>query len=65
VQHLTQEVAKGATEGQDMNIYEIGLLMCGWLFSCVWFYTMGVSAGYTDGRRAVRQQVEQANKVRA
>ena len=65
MQHLTQEVAKGATEGQDMNIYEIGLLMCGWLFSCVWFYTLGVSAGYTDGRRAVRVQIEQANKVRA
>jgi hypothetical protein len=52
-------------EGQFMNIYEIGMLMCGWLLSCVWFYTLGVNAGYTDGRRAVRQQIEQANKVRA
>jgi len=52
-------------EGQFMNIYEIGMLMCGWLLSIVWFYTLGVNAGYTDGRRAVRQQIEQANKVRA
>jgi hypothetical protein len=48
-----------------MNIYEIAILMTGWLGTCVWFYTLGVNTGYTDGRRAVRQQVEQANKVRA
>jgi len=52
-------------EGQVMNIYEIAFLMLGWLASCVWFYTLGVNAGYTDGRTAVRQQIEQANKVRA
>jgi len=48
-----------------MNIYEIGILMCGWVLSCVWFYTMGINTGYTDGRRAVRAQLDQANKVRA
>jgi len=48
-----------------MTIYEIGFLMLGWFASSIWFYTLGVNAGYTDGRRAVRQQVEQANKVRA
>ena len=48
-----------------MSIYEIGIMMCLWTITSVWFYTMGVNAGYTDGRRAVRQQVEQANKVRA
>ena len=48
-----------------MTIYEIAFLMLGWFASCGWFYTLGVNAGYTDGRRAVRQQVEQASKVRA
>jgi hypothetical protein len=48
-----------------MTIYEIAFLMFGWFASCGWFYTLGVNAGYTDGRRAVRQQVEQASKVRA
>ena len=65
MQHLTQEVAKGATEGQDMNIYEIGLLMCGWVTSCVMFYTMGVNTGYIEGRKAVRKFYEQRDKVRA
>lgn len=53
------------TGGCIMNIYEIAFLMLGWFASCVWFYTLGVNAGYTDGRTAVRQQIEQANKVRA
>jgi hypothetical protein len=48
-----------------MNAINIAFLMLGWFASCVWFYTLGVNAGYTDGRRAVRQQVEQASKVRA
>ena len=65
MQHLAQEVAKGATEGQDMNIYEIGILMCGWTISCVWFYTMGVNTGYIEGRKAVRKFYEQRDKVRA
>jgi hypothetical protein len=48
-----------------MNIYEIGILMCGWTISCVWFYTMGVNTGYIEGRRAVRKFYEQRDKVRA
>jgi hypothetical protein len=48
-----------------MTAINIAFLMLGWFASCVWFYTLGVNAGYTDGRRAVRQQVEQASKVRA
>jgi hypothetical protein len=48
-----------------MSALNIALLMLGWFASCVWFYTLGVNAGYTDGRTAVRQQIEQANKVRA
>jgi hypothetical protein len=47
-----------------MSIYEIGILMCGWVISCVWFYTLGINTGYTDGRRAVRMQLEEAKKVR-
>ena len=48
-----------------MNIYEIGLLMCGWFASVVWFYTMGVNTGYIEGRKAVRKFYEQRDKVRA
>jgi hypothetical protein len=48
-----------------MSAINIAFLMLGWFASCIWFYTLGVNAGYTDGRRAVRQQVEQASKVRA
>jgi len=48
-----------------MNIYEIGILMCGWVISSVWFYTMGINTGYIDGRRAMRKHYEQRDKVRA
>jgi hypothetical protein len=48
-----------------MSIYEIGILMCLWTLSCVWFYTMGVNTGYIEGRRAVRKFYEQRDKVRA
>jgi hypothetical protein len=48
-----------------MSALNIAFLMLGWFASSVWFYTLGVNAGYTDGRRAVRQQIEQAAKVRA
>jgi hypothetical protein len=48
-----------------MTIYEIGLLMCGWFLSSVWFYTMGVNTGYIEGRKAVRKFYEQRDKVRA
>ena len=48
-----------------MNIYEIAILMTGWVLSTVWFYTMGVNAGYIEGRKAVRKFYEQRDKVRA
>ena len=48
-----------------MNIYEIGLLMVVWLATVVLFYSMGVDAGYKEGRRAVRKFYEQRDKVRA
>jgi len=51
--------------GSNMNIYEIGLLMVGWLSTVVLFYSMGVDAGYKEGRRAVRKFYEQRDKVRA
>ena len=48
-----------------MTIYEIGLLMVAWSLSIVFFYSMGVDAGYKEGRRAVRKFYEQRDKVRA
>ena len=48
-----------------MTALNIAFLMLGWFASSMWFYTLGVNAGYTDGRRAVRQQIDQASKVRA
>jgi hypothetical protein len=47
-----------------MTALNIAFLMLGWFASCVWFYTLGVNTGYTDGRRAVRMQIEEAKKVR-
>jgi mannose/fructose/N-acetylgalactosamine-specific phosphotransferase system component IID len=51
--------------GGIMTIYEIGFLMVGWSLSIVFFYSMGVDAGYKEGRRAVRKFYEQRDKVRA
>ena len=51
--------------GSNMNIYEIGLLMVGWLATVVFFYSMGVDAGYREGRRAMRKFYDQRDKVRA
>lgn len=51
--------------GSNMNIYEIGLLMVGWLATIVFFYSMGVDAGYKEGRRAMRKFYDQRDKVRA
>jgi hypothetical protein len=48
-----------------MDIFEIGLMMIGWAFSCVWFYTLGVNSGYVEGRKALRKHYEQRDKVRA
>jgi hypothetical protein len=47
-----------------MSIYEIGILMCLWTLTSVWFYTMGVNTGYIQGRKAVRKFYEQRDKAR-
>ncbi len=47
-----------------MTIYEIGLLMVGWTLTIVFFYSMGVDAGYKEGRRAMRKFYDQQDKVR-
>lgn len=47
-----------------MTIYEIGFIMLGWLATAVIFYSMGVDAGYREGRRAMRKFYEQRDKVR-
>jgi hypothetical protein len=47
-----------------MSIYEIGFLMIGWGTSVVLFYSMGVDAGYREGRRAMRKFYDQRDKVR-
>jgi hypothetical protein len=48
-----------------MNIYQIGMLMVGWLGTAVIFYSLGVDAGYKEGRRAMRKFYDQRDKVRA
>ena len=48
-----------------MTVYEIGFIMLGWLATAVIFYSMGVDAGYKEGRRTMRKFYEQAVKVRA
>jgi hypothetical protein len=48
-----------------MNIYEIAMLMVGWLGTAVIFYSLGVDAGYKEGRRAMRKFYDQRDKVRA
>lgn len=48
-----------------MNIYEIGMLLTLWAVTIVIFYSMGVDAGYKEGRRAMRKFYEQRDKVRA
>jgi hypothetical protein len=47
-----------------MTIYEIGFIMLGWLGTAVLFYSMGVDAGYKEGRRAMRKFYDQQDKVR-
>ena len=48
-----------------MTIYEIGILMALWTISIVSFYSMGVDAGYREGRRTMRKFYDQRDKVRA
>ena len=48
-----------------MTLLEIGFLMLGWFVSGIMFYSMGVDAGYKEGRRAVRKFYDQRDKVRA
>ena len=47
-----------------MSIYEIAFAMVGWSISIVFFYSMGVDAGYREGRRAMRKFYEQRDKAR-
>ena len=51
--------------GSNMTIYEIGFIMLGWLGTAVLFYSMGVDAGYREGRRAMRKFYDHRDKVRA
>jgi hypothetical protein len=51
--------------GSNMNIYEIGMMLTLWALTIVFFYSMGVDAGYKEGRRAMRKFYEQRDKVRA
>jgi hypothetical protein len=47
-----------------MELYEIGILMVGWFFSVMIFYSLGVNSGYIEGRRAVREYYDKREKVR-
>lgn len=47
-----------------MNIYEIGIMLTLWALTIVLFYSMGVDAGYREGRRAMRKFYDQRDKVR-
>lgn len=51
--------------GSNMNIYEIGIMLTLWALTIVFFYSMGVDAGYREGRRAMRKFYDQRDKVRA
>jgi hypothetical protein len=51
--------------GSKMTIYEIGFIMLGFLATAIIFYSMGVDAGYREGRRTMRKFYEQSTKVRA
>jgi len=51
--------------GSKMTLLEIGFLMLGWFVSVIMFYSMGVDAGYKEGRRTVRKFYDQRDKVRA
>lgn len=51
--------------GSNMNIYEIGIMLTLWALTIVFFYSMGVDAGYKEGRRAMRKFYDQRDKVRA
>jgi hypothetical protein len=48
-----------------MTLFEIGLIMLGWFFSIILFYSMGVNFGYVEGRRAVREYYDKREKVRS
>ena len=49
---------------QQMELYEIGILMVLWMLSNCLFYSMGIKTGYVDGRKAVREYYENRQKVR-
>ena len=48
-----------------MSAINIAFLMLGWFASTLFFYSLGVSSGYIEGRKAVRKFYEQRDKVRA
>ena len=48
-----------------MELYEIGIMLVFIMLSNVLFYSMGIKAGYIDGRKAVREYYEKREKVRA
>ena len=47
-----------------MTIYDIAIVLIVQLFTAIWFYSMGVNAGYRQGRRAVREYYDKREKVR-
>ena len=47
-----------------MNIYNIAIVLVIQLGTAVLFYSMGVDAGYREGRRAMRKFYDQRDKVR-
>lgn len=48
-----------------MTALNIAFIMLGFLANGVIFYSMGVDAGYREGRRTMRKFYDEANKVRA
>ena len=48
-----------------MSAINIAFLMLGWFASSCFFYSLGVSSGYIEGRKAVRKFYEHRDKVRA
>ena len=47
-----------------MQAHEIGILLVFIMLSNCLFYSMGIKAGYIEGRRAVREYYDKREKVR-
>ena len=54
-----------AEREQQMELYEIGIMLVFLMLSNCLFYSMGIKTGYLDGRKAVREYYEKREKVRA